>query len=77
MTLPNPRKALEALGRFQKALIENERIYRSYDGLSDRRGTDAARAHATHRQLTRLEPLIEEIARAIEQDPKRHRPQDG
>jgi len=63
----NAEPALELLHEFRGHLERNK-------DLHSRHGNEAARDDDSARQLTELEPLIEQIAASVESDPKRHRP---
>ena len=74
MNIPNPEKALETLQEFQRHLLENKRIFDINGGGRGDSGSRSARGHPTHKALQRLEPVVEDLARAIESDSSRHSP---
>lgn len=70
--VPNPEEALQVLREFRGLLDANRAIHRN---ASVPHGTrNPASTDPSHSELQRLEPLVEEIARSLEDDPARHRP---
>ena len=72
MTFPNPAKALEVLYEFRDHLIRNQEIHERHENSNSYGELNPSYDDASYRELQRLEPIIEEIARAVESDPARH-----
>ncbi len=69
--VPNPEEALEVLREFRELLDANQTIHSN--ALVPPGTRNPASTDPSHRELQRLEPLVEEIARSLEDDPARHR----
>ena len=71
MTLHNPAKALEVLYEFRDHLIRNHEVHERHEHSNSHGEPNPSYGDASYRELQQLEPVIEEIASALESDPAR------